>query len=85
MSYDYEPTVQYTFAWHHALSSSFPEMVATYASVLCWGPVLPPSCKNPFLMTLGLSRKPIKLFIAFYKALGTIRDNILRVRGLETR
>ena len=75
VSYDYEPTVQYS--WHHALSFTFPKMVATYASVLCWGPVLPPSCENPFLVTLGLSRKPIKLCISsFYKALGTVLGTV---------
>ena len=56
---------------------TFPKMVATYASVLCWGPVLPPSCENPFLVTLGLSRKPIKLCISsFYKVLGTVLGTV---------
>ena len=67
-------TVQCTyFSGHHYISFTFDKMVITYASVLCWEPILPPSHENPFLRALGLSRKPIKLCISsFYKALGTV-------------
>ena len=61
------------FSGHHYVSFTFDKMVTTYASVLCWEPILPPSHENPFLRALGLSRKPIKLCISsFYKALGTV-------------
>ena len=67
-------TVQCTyFSGHHYVSFTFDKMVTTYASVLCWEPVLPPSHENPFLRALELSRKPRKLCISsFYKMLGIV-------------